>query len=174
MIENLTETIHGTLLCVFGVGVLIRSESGTGKSECALEMVSRGHALVADDAVELTRIGSTLYGSAPLALAGLLQIREIGICDIRALYGEASVVDRCDIGVNIHLKPNENGDASTRMGGEKLEVEIMGVRLPHFVISNSNKRPLPVIIESAVKMMKAGGESVEMDLIDRYNKSIAS
>lgn len=172
MIENLTETIHGTLLSVYGVGVLICGESGTGKSECALEMVSRGHGLVADDAIEITQIGSILYGSAPTALKGSLEIRGIGICDVRKLYGDASIVNRCEIGVSIELRPEENGEETMRIGGEQAEAEILGMKLPHFVISDSNARPLPVIIEAAVKITKISGQSAEIDLIENYNGSL--
>ncbi len=174
MIEKLPETVHGTLLSVYGIGVLIRGESGTGKSECALEMVSRGHALVADDAVELKRIGSTLYGTAPTAFKGLLEIRGLGICDIRELYGDGSVADRSEIGVSIELQPEKNADQTRRIGGEQAEIEMLGVKLPHFVISNSHMRPLPVIIEAVVKIMRTGIRSVESDLIENYNRSLAS
>ena len=174
MIKNLTETIHATLLSVFGIGVLIRGASGAGKSDCALEMVSRGHALVGDDALELHRIGPILYGSAPAAFKGLLEIRGIGICNIRHLYGETSVGERCAIGVSVELNPEKNSGESVRIGGEQAEVEILGVRVPHFVISNSRERPLPLIIEAAARIAKAGGRSVEMDLMASYDRSLAS
>ena len=174
MIENLTETIHATLLSVFGIGVLLRGVSGAGKSDCALEMVSRGHALIADDGVALQRIGPIVYGSAPTVFKGFLEIRGIGICNIRDLYGETSVLGRCAIGVSVELKPEKNSDETVRIGGEQPEAEILGVRVPHFVISNSRKRPLPVIIEAAAKIVKAGGSSAGMDLMASYNKSLAS
>lgn len=173
MIENLTETIHGTLLSVYGNGVLIRGESGAGKSECALDMVSRGHALVADDAVQLKRIGSTLYGSAPDAFKGFLDIRGLGICDIRKLYGDTSVADRCGIKVSIELKAEKSADQTMNIGGEQAEIEIFGIKLPHFVISNSNTRLLTVIIEAAVKMTTTDTRSAEISLIANYNRSLA-
>ncbi len=170
MIDNLTETIHATLVSVFGVGVLIRGDSGSGKSECALELVSRGHALAADDAVELTCGGSGLYGSAPAALKGLFEIREVGICDIRELFGEASVIDRCKIGVSVELRPSKNTSEKTRIAIEMPWVELMGVKLPHFEISNSSMRPLPLILEAIVK---AAGSGTESTLIENYNRSAA-
>ncbi len=174
MIENLTETIHGTLLSVYGTGVLIRGESGTGKSECALELVSRGHALVADDAVALERIGSTLYGSAPTAFTGLLEIRGLGIRDIREVYGNSSVVDECEIDVNIELRSVKNDEELERLGGEPTEIDILGVRLPHFVISNSNRRQMPVIVEFAVKIIRMSNRSADIDLIENYDRSLVS
>ena len=171
MIENLTETIHGTLLSVYGMGVLIRGESGTGKSECALEMVSRGHVLVADDAVELKRVGSTLYGSAPDALTGLLEIRGVGICNVRELYGDDSVMDQCGIIVDIELKAEKK--VTEGVFDREDGVVYLGIELPHRVISNSNTRRLPIIIEAAVKMMGTG-RSAEIELIENYNRSLAS
>lgn len=174
MSEDLTETIHSTLLSVYGIGVLLRGESGTGKSECALEMVSRGHALVADDAVELKRIGSTLYGSAPDVLKGLLEIRGLGICDIRELYGDSAIADRCGIGVSIELHLERNTEEIERIGSEPAEIDFLGVKLPHFVITDSINRLVPLIIETAVKMTRSDGQVTEMDLIANYNRSLAS
>ena len=174
MIENSTKTIHGTLLSVYGIGMLIQGESGTGKSECALEMINRGHALVADDAIELKRIGPMLYGSAPETLKGLLEIRGLGICDVRKLYGDDAFANRCGIGVSIELAIEGDILSSEVFDDDQAEVEILGVTLEHFIISNPRERALPAIIEAAVRMTRGGGRSAEMELIASYNKSLTS
>ena len=167
------EIIHGTLISVMGVGVLLRGESGSGKSDCALELISRGHILIADDAVSVERIDEVLFGSSADCLTGLLAVRGLGICDIGQLYGNSSVADRCEIGLCINLRAETVADDYEKFGCEQLEVEIMGMKIPYFVISNSTARPLSVIVETVVRMLKTGVKTAETSLIVRYDKAVA-
>ena len=169
MTGSSAETIHATLVQVFGIGVLITGEPGTGKSDCALELISRGHILVADDVVELTRVGSKLYGSAPGRFKGLLEIRDVGICEVREIFGIGSVADRSEIGVSVDLRLSAKGEADRLSAGHAL-VNFINVSLPHFEISNSATRPLPLIVEAIVKTLGSGTEST---LIKNYNRSVA-
>src|SRR4051794_29470335 len=86
----MTETVHGTLVIVHDVGVLLTGDSASGKSECALELLSRGHRLVADDVVSLSREGSSIKGNAPEQFIGLVEIRDIGVFDVRTMFGTHS------------------------------------------------------------------------------------
>ena len=155
-----------------GVGVLLRGESGSGKSECALELISRGHILIADDAVRVERIDKVQHGSPPDGLAGLLAVRGLGICDIGQLYGHSSVADSCEIRLCIQLRAQTVADDHEIFGREQLGFEIMGIKIPRFVISNFTSRSLPVIVETAVRMMKAGLNTAETILVTRYNKAV--
>ena len=174
MSSNYTVSIHGTLVNVFGVGVLIKGESGCGKSECALEIVARGHSLVADDAVIVSREGNELFGSSPAELFGLIEVRGLGICDIRRLFGKASVAEKSTIGVIIELHSEKAPDEIECLTGKQNKAEILGVTLPHFVIANSSVRSLPVIVETAARIINTGGKTAESDLIARYNKAAAA
>ncbi len=169
MTGNLTETIHATLVQVFAVGVLITGESGSGKSECSLELISRGHVLVADDVVELTRVESTLYGSAPQKFRGLLKIRDVGICDVQEIFGNGSVVDRCEIGISLALRRTAS-EETDRISENRSFVDFIDVSLPHFEISNSAARPLPLIIEAIVKTV---GSSAAATLIQDHDRAAA-
>ncbi len=167
------ETIHGTLVNVRGDGVLLCGESGSGKSECALELISRGHILIADDAVRVERIDKVLLGRSPDGLTGLLAICGLGICDIGQLYGRSSIADSCEISLCIQLGAESLAVDHETFGCERLEFEIMGIKIPWFVISNSTSRLLPVIVETAVRMLKRGVNITETSLVTHYNKAVA-
>ena len=169
----MTETIHGSLVNVYGIGVLIRGESGVGKSEALLDLIARGHALVADDAVELQRIATVLYGSAPETLKGLIEIRGIGICDVRTLYGDDAFANRCGIGVSIELTNERETAAMEPLSPLSQQIEILGVELDHFVIADARIRSVATLIESVVRLVRSGGRSAEMELIAKYNSSLA-
>lgn len=98
------QTCHGVLLDVFGVGVLITGESGIGKSECALELIKRGHQLVADDVVDISRVGSKLVGESPEMVRDFMELRGIGIVDIKSIFGIGAVLRRKTINIVIHLE----------------------------------------------------------------------
>lgn len=168
-----TENLHATLVSVFGVGVLITGESGSGKSECALELIARGHTLVADDAAIVESQGNEIFGSSQSELVGLLEVRGLGICDVRKLYGESSIAERCRIHAVIELCGEKYEDEPERISGEQNATTILGIEIPHFVIGNSNARSLPVIVETAARMIKTGGNTAPTDLIERHNKAVA-
>jgi len=143
-------TRHGVLVEVYGEGVLILGDSGIGKSETAIELIKRGHRLVADDAVEIKRVSDkTLLGSAPEIIRHYMELRGIGIVDVRRLFGVGSVKDTEKIDMIIELEPWENGKMYDRWGIEEKFTEIMGNRVPTVTIPVQPGRNLAVIIEIA-------------------------
>jgi len=145
-----TISIHGVLVDVYGVGVLITGKSGVGKSETALELVKRGHRLVADDCVEIRQEDyDTLVGNAPELIEHLLEIRGLGIINVMTLFGAGSVRSHKRISLCIHL---ENWDANKqydRIGLEEEKMKIFDTELPKLTIPVQPGRNLAVIIEVA-------------------------
>ena len=147
------ETRHGVLLDLYGLGVLIEGKSGVGKSECALDLIMHGHQLVADDLVEVrrTRPGQ-LTGSTPDLLREHMEIRGLGILNIRELFGVSAVSGPKQIGLNIKLERWEEASEVDRLGLEARTVEILGVAVPHFVLPVSPGRNLATLVETAVRV----------------------
>ncbi|NLX64850.1 MAG: HPr(Ser) kinase/phosphatase [Clostridiaceae bacterium] len=144
------ETLHGELVEVYGEGVLILGESGVGKSETALELVKRGHRLVADDLVEVRRVSSkTLVGSAPEIIRHFIEIRGIGILDVKYLYGVGSVKVTEAIALVVNLEFWDPKKQYERLGTEELTTEILGIKLPSLTIPVKPGRNLAIIIEVA-------------------------
>lgn len=169
-------TVHGVFLNVFAVGTLLMGESGVGKSECALELVSCGHALVADDAVNIQRTGDLLYGESAELLSGLLEIRGIGIVDVRQMFGPASVVEKQVVKLCIEFQDRNAGDEDDRIAAGMQEFELLGVKLPRFVFAVGHGRPLALLVETAVKLFKQenAGYAAESDLAAKYNNAISA
>jgi len=144
------ETLHGELVEVYGEGVLILGESGVGKSETALELVKRGHRLVADDLVEVRRVSSkTLVGSAPEIIRHFIEIRGIGILDVKYLYGVGSVKVTESIALVVNLEFWDPKKQYERLGTEELTTEILGIKIPSLTIPVKPGRNLAIIIEVA-------------------------
>ncbi|NYT25744.1 HPr kinase/phosphorylase [Alcaligenaceae bacterium] len=143
--------MHGVFLDVLGVGVLITGESGLGKSELALELISRGHGLVADDAVELSRIApSIIEGHCPQLLQNLLEVRGLGLLDIRTIFGETSVRRKMKLSLMVHLI------RSTPENFERLPVQdqtedVLGVPIRRVMLQVAAGRNLAVLVEAAVR-----------------------
>lgn len=146
--------IHGVLLDVFGVGTLLRGPSGIGKSETALEMIKSGHTLVADDVVQIKRISNTLVGSAPVSTRNLIEIRGIGIMDIRHLYGVGAVQPEKTIDMILDLELwNEHSDYNRWDTGESTDA-ILGVKIPTTLLPVSPGRNLASIIGVAARSFR--------------------
>lgn len=144
------ETMHGELVEVYGEGVLILGESGVGKSETALELVKRGHRLVADDLVEVRRVSSkTLVGTAPEVIRHFVEIRGIGILDVKNLYGVGSVKMTEGINLVINMELWNAQKHYERLGVEDLHTEILGIKVPSLTIPVRPGRNLAIIIEVA-------------------------
>lgn len=145
------KTMHGVFLQIYGKGVLLTGESGMGKSEIALELIKKGHLLVADDRVDCAVIHKQIIGQAPEILKQMLEIRGVGIINVSKMFGVASVLDKAMVDLNIHIeqwKPNNQYD---RLGiEEKKYTDILGVQIPKLVIPVKEGRSMGVIIESAV------------------------
>ena len=143
-------TRHGVLVEVYGEGVLLLGDSGIGKSETAIELIKRGHRLIADDAVEIRRVSAkTLVGSSPDNIRHFIELRGIGIVNIRRMYGIGSVKNTEKINMVIQLEPWEQGKNYDRMGLDGETVNILGIEVPSITIPVSPGRNLAVIIESA-------------------------
>ena len=147
-----TITRHGVLLDVYGIGVMLTGESGTGKSETALELVQRGHRLVADDVLEIRRVAENrLSGAAPTLTRHLLEIRGIGIIDVRYMYGVAAVIAEKSIEFVIEFEMWVEGKPYDRLGLDEETTEILGVDVPRILIPVRPGRNLAIITEVAAR-----------------------
>ena len=143
-------TQHGVLVEVYGEGVLILGESGIGKSETAIALVERGHRLIADDAVEIKRVSAkTLVGSAPDLIKHYVELRGIGIIDVRRIYGMGAVKDTEKIDLVIHLEPWVEGKMYDRFGLDEQTYNILGLEIPSIIVPVRPGRSLPIILEIA-------------------------
>jgi len=135
---------------VYGEGILILGDSGVGKSETAIELVKRGHRLIADDAVEIKRVSAkTLVGSAPEILRHYVELRGIGIVDVRRLFGMGAVKLTEKVDLIVNLEPWVQGKMYDRLGLENEYTEILGIKVPMITIPVRPGRNLAVIIEIA-------------------------
>ena len=144
-------SMHGVLVEIYGVGVLITGESGVGKSETALELVNRGHRLVADDRVDIKRIGDELNAKGPKLTEHLLEVRGLGILNMQTMYGAGNVRAEEKINLIVHLDPWAPEKPYDRLGIDDVLVEILGVKIPKIVIPVSPGRNNAMIVESAAK-----------------------
>jgi len=160
--------VHGALLQVQGVGVLLLGPSGVGKSETALELVTRGHALVADDLVELERAGAALIGRAPERIRHYLEIRGLGILFVPELYGPQAVLAEGPIDLLCRLERDAPGREYERVGLERPRESLGGVSLPVVRLPVRPATSLGVIVEAAARdhLMRARGPSAA-ERIDR-------
>lgn len=169
-------SIHGVLVDVYGEGVLITGESGIGKSEAALELIKRGHRLVTDDVVEIRRVSAdTLIGSAPNITKHFIELRGIGIIDVKALFGAASVRDTQNIDLVIHLEDWDKDKEYDRLGMEEEYIEYLGNKVVCHNIPIRPGRNLAVICESAAinHRQKKMGYNAAQELYQRVQKSLA-
>lgn len=144
-----TATIHGELLDISGIGVLLLGESGIGKSETALELVHRGHMLVADDLVEVKRIKNKIYGYPSKVTANLLEVRGVGLIDVEAMYGVGGVLNQKRIHLVIEMEKWDQEKSYDRLGDESLTYNILGIDFQRIVVPVSAGRNLAVVIEAA-------------------------
>ena len=143
-------TRHGVLMEIYGEGVLLTGESGIGKSETAVELIKRGHRLIADDAVEIKRVSSTsLVGSAPPLIQNYIELRGIGIINVATLFGAGSVKDSASIDLVVNIVPWDTREVYDRLGLEDHFYELLGVRVPLNTIPVTPGRNLAVILEVA-------------------------
>ncbi|HXZ51839.1 MAG TPA: HPr(Ser) kinase/phosphatase [Burkholderiales bacterium] len=145
---------HGVMMDVLGLGVLITGDSGVGKSELGLELVSRGHGLVADDVVEISRIAAnTLEGRCPAVLRDFIEVRGLGLLDVRTIFGETAVRPKMKLKLIVHLeKPAPGGRATVeRLPLAELSEDILGVTVRKVVIPVAAGRNLAVLLEAAVR-----------------------
>ena len=169
-------SVHGVLVDVYGEGVLITGESGIGKSEAALELVMRGHRLVTDDAVEIRKVSDeTLVGSAPDVTKHLIELRGIGIVDVKALFGAASVKDTQSIDMVIRLEDWDKDKEYDRLGLEEEYTEYLGNKVVCYTLPIRPGRNLAVICETAAvnHRQKKMGYNAAQELYTRVQNSLA-
>ena len=169
-------TLHGVLMEVYSIGVLITGESGSGKSELALELLTRGHRLVADDAPEFTQIAPDVVdGNCPEMLQDFLEVRGLGILNIREMFGHTAVKQSKYLRLVIHLTPlllddaNRDSDGLKRLYGDVSYREVLGVQIPQMMIPVAPGRNLAVLVEAAVRshMLRTKGIDPAQTFIDR-------
>ena len=169
-------TRHGVFMDILGVGVLITGESGLGKSELGLELISRGHGLVADDAVDIYRVAQTaLEGRCPDLLLNLLEVRGIGLLDIKAIFGETAVRRKMRLKLIVHLVRKETMDREfERLPYEPLNEDILDVPVRKTVIAVDAGRNLAVLVEAAVRntILQLRGIDTYKEFIERHNKAM--
>jgi HPr kinase/phosphorylase len=146
------DSLHGVLVDVYGIGVLLLGESGSGKSECALDLVTRGHRLVADDVVDVVRDGAEiLIGSGPARIRHHMEIRGLGIINVRDLFGVAAIRYRKRIELVIQLVPWRPEEEYDRLGLEGPAFAVLGVKLPLLRIPVSAGRNVAILVEVAAR-----------------------
>ncbi len=144
-------SLHGVLMSIYGQGILLTGESGTGKSEIALELIRRGHLLVADDRVDTKLVHNEIIGAAPPVLAGMLEIRGIGIIDVTKMFGANSILDKHSVDYVIHMEKWDDSKQYARAGIDNDETfDIQGKAIPMITLPVKEGRSMGVIIESAV------------------------
>ena len=164
-------TRHGVLVEVYGEGILILGDSGVGKSETAIELVKRGHRLIADDAVEIKRVSAkTLVGSAPEIIRHYVELRGIGIVDVRRIFGMGAVKDTEKIDYIINLEPWVQGKMYDRFGLDTEYTEILGIRIPTTTIPVKPGRNLAIIMEIAA--MNNRQKKMGYDTAVEFNKTL--
>ncbi len=163
-------TRHGVLVEVYGEGVLILGESGVGKSETAVELIKRGHRLIADDAVELRRVSNrTIYGQAPENIRHFIELRGIGIINVGRIFGAGAVKKTENIDLVVELEPWNKHKNYSRTGLENNTIDILGLKIPLTVIPVMPGRNLAVIVEIAAlnNRQKAMGYNAAYELLNQ-------
>lgn len=166
--------VHGVLIDIYGLGVLILGDSGVGKSECALELIVRGHRLVSDDVVEIRRQNDALVGTGPELTRYHMELRGLGLVNVKDLFGVASVRMEKSIEIVIHLDPWKPGKRYDRLGLDDAGHEILGITLPYVEMPVGPGRNLSVLTEVAARnhLLKLKGYHPARELARRLGESI--
>ena len=166
-------TQHGVLMEIYGEGILLTGESGIGKSEAAIELLKRGHRLIADDAVEIKKIsGSTLIGTAPDLIRNYIELRGIGIVNVAKLFGIGAVKQENPIDLVVNIVPWNTKEVYDRIGLEDQHMEILGVQVPMNTIPITPGRNLAVILEVAAmnNRQRKTGYNAAMEFTEQVNR----
>ena len=166
-------TRHGVLVEVYGEGILLIGDSGIGKSEAAVELLKRGHRLIADDAVEIKKISSsTLVGTAPKLIRNYIELRGIGIINVAKLFGMGAVRDQNEINMVVNIVPWNTQQAYDRLGLDEQYEEILGVKIPKNTIPITPGRNLALILEVAAmnNRQKKMGYNAAVEFTEQINR----
>ena len=170
-------TRHGVLMEVYGEGILLAGESGMGKSETAVELLKRGHRLIADDAVEIRRIsGNTLMGTAPAVIRNFVELRGIGIINVANIFGMGAIKAENSIDLVVNIVPWNSHETYDRLGIEVQYTEIMGVKVPTNTIPITPGRNLAVILEVAAmnNRQRKLGYNAALEFTEQFNSSFGA
>ena len=170
-----TITRHGVLVEVYGEGIFITGDSGVGKSETAIELIKRGHRLIADDAVELRRVSAkSIVGTAPAIIRHYIELRGIGVVDVRRLFGMGAVKETEKVDLVVQFEPWESGKMYERLGIDEDYTDIMGIRLPILTVPVKPGRNLAVILEIAAmnNRQKRMGYNTAKEFNDRLMRQM--
>jgi len=171
-------TLHGVLMEIMGRGVLLSGASGAGKSELALELITRGHRLVADDAPCVTRLdGGVLEGVCPPALQDFLEVRGLGVINVRVMFGGAAIVSRVELALAVHLqwmRADELGQVD-RLRPNQDMMNVLGVALPRVTLPVAPGRPLATLCETAVRshLLAVGGYDATAEFTERQRSCMS-
>ena len=169
-------TMHGVFMDILGVGVLITGESGLGKSEVGLELISRGNGLVADDAVDFYRVNQTIIeGRCPDLLRNLLEVRGIGLLDIRVIFGETAVRRKMRLHLIVHLMRLESLERDyDRLPGQPLTEQVLGMPIQKVIIPVTAGRNVAVLVEAAVRncILQLRGIDTYREFVERHRQAM--
>jgi HPr kinase/phosphorylase len=160
--------LHGSMIDIFGVGVLFIGDSGVGKSECVMDLVERGHCLVGDDAIDLRRIGDLIFGAGTQGFSHYIEIRGIGIVDVRSMFGVRSVRAEKRLDIILELKKWDVAEQYNRTGLDTIMNKILGLDIPHVVIPVLPGKNIAVISEVVAMdhLLKKEGINSSQDIND--------
>lgn len=171
-------TVHGVFIEVLGMGVLLIGDPAVGKSELALDLITRGHRIIADDAPRFARIApETIEGTCPETLRDFLEVRGLGILNIRAMFGEGAILRNKTLNLVIDLQPLDPQQLACidRLTGSLSAMTILGVAIPKIVMPVAPGRNLAILVEAAVRhqMLRIRGYDAGVDFIDRQARAIS-
>lgn len=169
--KQLKTSVHGVYMSIFGIGVLLIGKSGVGKSETAIELVFRGHKFVADDAVNFYERKNRIIGESPVVIKNLMEIRGVGIIDVKDLYGRAAICNKKRLSLVIELEKWVDDKEYTRVEMLEYRYPLLGHKVPKVIVPVDAGRNLAIVIEVAVKnfMNNRKGNRVK-NLIERRRK----
>ncbi len=163
-----THVAHGVFVDVFGIGILITGKSGVGKSEIALDLVNRGHRLVADDSVIIKNINDKLIGKSPENIRYYMEIRGLGIINVQQMFGPGAITPSKTIDIIAELSPWEQGKGYERIGTEEIYEEVLGEKILKIIIPVTPGRNIPIVLETAARKfrLKQAGYDAAADLMN--------
>ena len=167
-----TDSIHGVMMNIYGRGIMITGKSGIGKSELALDLISRGHMLVADDCVDVARVHTSLICQAPKLLKKMLEIRGLGIVDVTRMFGANAYLNKCNLDFVINLVTDHDNIEVDRLNPINKTRDILGLEVPMLIIPITEGKSLSVIIESAVSdyLLKRLGVDSNEEFKEKYRE----
>lgn len=170
-----TDNLYGVMMNIYGKGVMVTGKSGIGKSELALDLISRGHMLVADDRVDVSRVHNDILCQAPRLLKKMLEIRGLGIVDVTKLFGANTYLNKCNLDFIIKLVKFDETVSKDRLNPVNEKVDILGLDIPMLTIPVTEGKSLSVIIESAVitHILKKQGFDSNEEFKQRFREEIA-